>query len=100
MGIEAKTRIKSTEVDLKTRSIVAEEYIPEIKSLLKGKNKEDLEELEGEIRNALEERNFTMDVEFYENVLKKIDYYRAKKVKKIFKFFNKSFSLKSKIKKN
>lgn len=87
MGIEAKTQIKSGEVDLKTRSIVAEEYLPEIKSLLKGKNKKDLEELEGEIRNALEERNFTMDVEFYENILKKIDYYKAKKVKILKKAF-------------
>lgn len=63
---------------VKEKQIINEEYEQEIKEMLKKKNLKELQKLEQEIHEALEAKEFTMDIEYWDLILKKLDFYKAK----------------------
>lgn len=63
---------------VKEKQIINEEYEQEIKDMLKKKNLKELQKLEQEIHEALEAKEFTMDIEYWDLILKKLDFYKAK----------------------
>lgn len=62
----------------KEKQIINEEYEQEIKDMLRKKNLKDLVRLENEIHEALKAKEFTMDIEYWDLILKKLDFYKAK----------------------
>lgn len=63
---------------LKEKQIINEEYEQEIKAMLKHKNYDELQKLEDEINESLQNKDFTMDIEYWDQILKKVDYYKAR----------------------
>jgi len=63
---------------LKEKQIINEEYDVEIKAMLKDKNIKELQKLEDEINESLRNKEFTMDIEYWDLILKKLEYFKAK----------------------
>jgi len=63
---------------LKEKQIINEDYEQEIKDMLRHKNIKELQKLEDEINESLQNKEFTMDIEYWDLILKKLDFYKAK----------------------
>ena len=73
---------------LKEKQIINEEYDVEIKEMLKHKNIKELQKLEDEINESLRNKEFTMDIEYWDLILKKLEYFKAKlKLKEFYQSF-------------
>ena len=86
MALKEKESLKTRGVSLgkndnyylKEKQIINEEYENEIKDMLKHKSIKELQKLEDEINESLQSKEFTMDIEYWDLILKKIDFYKAK----------------------
>ena len=63
---------------IKEKQVINEEYENEIKNMIKHKNIKELQKLEDEINESLKNKEFTMDIEYWDLIIKKLDYFKAR----------------------